>query len=416
MRKRRPSRKRQPKAERRILTIDSLNAKGEGVAEAVAVPFALPGETVVAAVRGRTGSVTEHTETSPQRHAPLCPHFGQPGDACGGCTLQHLGAERATELKVRRLEGAVRQIYPEAKVTQIHHSPPQSRRRAGFKVAGGAAGFHALGSRNIVRLQGCVVLHPELFALLRPLEKLNRDLRRPFEAYTTLASEGADLDLRGIDEADLDLAAREALAEFAEAHGIARLAVEGVTLSMRTPPTVRIGQIAVPLPAGGFLQATKEGEAALQREVTEALEGAERVADLFCGLGTFALPLARSASVLAADHAGGAIEALTASARANGLPIDAEARDLFRRPLEKAELKGCDGAVFDPPRAGAGGQAVSLADAGIETVVAVSCDPATLARDLRAFSGRYDLSRLVLVDQFGWSPHLEAVAVLRRRS
>ncbi|MCQ8185742.1 class I SAM-dependent RNA methyltransferase [Parvularcula maris] len=413
MQRRRPPKRRNRKAELRELTIDSLGSDGEGRAGGLSVPFALPGEKVVAEVTGRRGVVRERSATSPARAQPLCPHFGLPGDGCGGCTLQHLGASLAQELKERRLLDSVRTVFPDAVLAGVHTSPPRSRRRAKFSVTVEAAGFKQLAGRRVVPLEECAVLHPDLFALLRPLRGLARSLGTGFQAEATLAANGTDLALRteGLEVGPSELAT---LSAYAEEHDLARLALDGLPVSERRAPFVEFGGVPVSLPPGSFLQATDAGEKALQREVLTACKGAGRVADLFSGLGTFALPLAGGAEVIAADSEGSATDALSLAARRAGLPVTTEARDLYRRPLQAKEL-AVDAVVFDPPRAGAGEQAAEIAKARPGTVLAVSCNPQRLARDLRHFAATYDLTRLVLVDQFGWSPHIEGVAVLKRR-
>ena len=180
---------------------------------------------------------------------------------------------------------------------------------------------------------------------------------------------------------------------------------------------MRFGGVNVVLPPRAFLQAAPAAEAEMVRLVTAATAKAKRVADLFCGLGTFTFPLAKSAPVLAVDGDRQAIAALQSAAkRAPGLkPIEAMARDLFRMPLSARELEPFDAVVFDPPRAGAATQAAMLAVSGVATIAAVSCNPATLARDARILiDGGYTLERVTPIDQFLYSPHVEAVAVFRR--
>src|SRR5690606_1697007 len=173
----------------------------------------------------------------------------------------------------------------------------------------------------------------------------------------------------------------------------------------------------VPLPPGGFLQAVPEAEAAMVSRAVESVRGAKKIADLFCGAGTFTFPLATVAPVLAADAAAAGIAALKAGAgTAKGLkPITAEARDLFRRPLAPYDLRGCDAIVLDPPRAGAREQTAQLPGTKAHTVVYVSCNPVTFARDARLLiDAGFRLERVTPVDQFLWSAHVELVGVFRR--
>jgi 23S rRNA (uracil1939-C5)-methyltransferase len=412
MQRRRPPSRRRTRKDVRELTIERLNIQGEGIAGELSVPFALPGEVVRAAVSGRRAYASERLHDAQERFASRCPHFGLPGDGCGGCTLQHLGEERATGIKAERLLRAVRGVFPEAELTAVHRSPPKSRRRAKFSVTPAAAGLHRLAGSQTVGLRDCDVLRHELMATLSPLRKLSAGLRSSFDAEATLSGTGLDLALSAPDWDGLDVFER--LSAFAEEEDLARLSLNGVPVAERRPPLVTFGGVPVTLPAGSFLQATEEGEAALQGEVLAACKGAGTVADLFSGLGTFALPLSQGAEVRAADSAGSASAALTRAAKQAKLPLTSEARDLYRRPLLASELR-FDAVVFDPPRAGAAEQAAEIAKAAPRTVVAVSCNPQSLARDLSHFAATFRLDRLAMVDQFGWSPHVEAVVVLQRR-
>ncbi|NRA30216.1 MAG: class I SAM-dependent RNA methyltransferase [Parvularculaceae bacterium] len=414
MRKRRPPKRKAPKATLRTLTIEALSPEGEGIAQDIRVPFALAGEVVEAAVSGKRGHVRTIEQQSPQRQDPVCQHFGLPGDGCGGCTLQHLGEAASSDLKQHLLLNAIRKVFPDAQVAAVHQSAAQTRRRAKFAVRPGAAGFHALASRNIVRLAACDVLQADVLAMRQPLEQLAGRLGVSFEAQVTATDAGFDVALFDLGEDQLDLRQRDLLNAFAQDQDVARLTGDGITLSERRKPTLQFAGVPVEVPSGVFLQATQDGEAALIREVLDGLGNAQSVADLFSGLGTFSLPLSKGRSVHAVDVAGPAIAALDRAAKAAGRAVKAVARDLFARPLQGAELKGFDAVVFDPPRAGAGLQAKFLAEAAVPRVVAVSCNPATMARDLKPFAEGYTLERLVMVDQFRWSSHVEAVAVLRR--
>ena len=422
MRTRRPPKKRARQSlppKEAVLTIEGALPSGDGVAGDVAVPFAMPGEEVRAAIRGKRADVLERLKDAPQRQSPQCQHFGRPGDACGGCTLQHWGAEAVRDLKRERLLGEMRTHYPQAEIIETYSSPSFSRRRAKFSVTAHGVGFRRLSGGETVNLRECNILSKELFSLLKPLGRLSRDLKgetpSSFEAQATLTETGIDLALEGVKEADLSFEARETLSAFAEEQDLARLSADGVTAAERRMPRITLGGVPVGIPSGVFLQATREGEGALIREVMAAADGAVAVADLFCGLGTFALPLSEGRRVLAADGFEPATQALETASKLAGRDVTVLHRDLFARPFQASDLKDIDLAVFDPPRAGALDQARELAAARVPTIVAVSCNPATLARDASLFAYEYDLSRMVMVDQFGWSPHIEAVAVFRRR-
>ena len=206
------------------------------------------------------------------------------------------------------------------------------------------------------------------------------------------------------------------LAQIAERHRLARLTRHGEAVARRAAPTVTMGRARVVLPPGAFLQATAAGEAALAALVLEHCGSAKTVADLFTGVGPFALRLAERAKVMAFDSDEAAIAALVEAAKTPGLkPVAAERRDLFRRPLLAVELTRVDAVVFDPPRQGAIAQARELAQSKVPMVVAVSCSATTFARDARILvDGGYRLTRVTPVDQFLYSPHVELVARLER--
>jgi 23S rRNA (uracil1939-C5)-methyltransferase len=299
-------------------------------------------------------------------------------------------------------------------------SPPKSRRRASLRAVrrGGALalGFNAEGSHRIVDIVQCEVLAPALFDLIAPLRRLlEASVREGQGAGVTLTMTDSGVDLLLANVAADSLKSIERLTGFAAQHDLARLSVEGPggveTVALARMPMLALGGVPVALPPAPFLQATREGEAALVAAVTTAVGGAKRIADLFCGLGTFALPLSARARLVAVDAAGPAVLALEAAARQVRRPIEAVHRDLFRRPLTAAELAGFDAVVFDPPRAGAEAQSVMLAASKVPVVVAVSCNPSTFARDAALLiAGGYRLERLWPVAQFRWSTHVELVA------
>ena len=242
-----------------------------------------------------------------------------------------------------------------------------------------------------------------------PIESREADLT------LTPTDRGIDLDLSGIDEASLSLEARQGLADFAAAHDLARLSVDLVPMAQARTPALNLGGVTVPLPTATFLQATFSGQDALIEQVLKGAGEAARVADLFCGIGTFALPLSPSASVLAVDSDGPALMGLTGAVRQAGRQVETEKRDLFDRPLTADELEGFDAVVIDPPRAGAAAQARELARSNVPVVVSVSCNPDTFARDAAELAAAYDLISLAVVDQFIWSLHIEVVGTFRHR-
>ncbi|MBB4658654.1 class I SAM-dependent RNA methyltransferase [Parvularcula dongshanensis] len=403
------------------VVIERLGNAGDGLAGNLAVPFTLPDELVTVRTEGRKGRVIAVERSSPARAAPPCRHFGLPGDGCGGCKLQHLTEDDYRAWKRERLVWTLSRAGIEVPEPRLFASPPRSRRRAklALRRAGGRVicGFRALGTDRIVDLQECHILAPALFDAARCLPSLVGVM--PFtgevEAVVTLTGTGIEVAITGIDEMALPLGAREAATRIATELDLARVTLDGVPLLERRTPALSLGGVEVALPSGAFLQATREGEEQITALVTEAVRGAGLVADLFCGVGTFALPLSRVAKVFAAEAAEASVTALRAAAKRAGLPIEAEVRDLFTRPLLPNELSGFGAVLLDPPRAGAAAQAEALARSEVPLVVYVSCDPGALSRDARTLSACYDLTDLSLVDQFLWSPHIEAVAVFRRR-
>ncbi len=405
------------------LDIARLGAQGDGVADTpggqVFVPFALPRERVQAEVRGDRARLIAVTVASPDRIAPVCRHFTH----CGGCAVQHLRMPAYLAWKREMVAAAFAARGIDAPNSHVAGVGLGARRRAAFSArrTGRSVilGFHEAKGVDIVDLQECPVTATAIVRALPGLRRLVEPLmsrRAPGRVVVTLAANGLDVAIEDV-PGDPSLEVREFLAREAAALKLARLTIAGDTLYQSTVPAVRFGIANVVLPVRSFLQAAPVAEAEMVRLVTQAVGEAKRVVDLFCGMGTFTFPLAQRAAVLAVDGDRQAIEALqNAAKRTPGLkPIETKVRDLFREPLGGRELAGFDAAVFDPPRAGAATQAATLADSGIKTVVAVSCNPGTLARDARILiDAGYTLERVTPIDQFLYSPHIEAVAVFRR--
>lgn len=405
------------------LDIARLGAQGDGVADTpsgpVFVPYALAGERVQADVHGERARLIAVMTPSPDRIAPVCRHFTH----CGGCAVQHLRSPAYLAWKREMVIAAFASRGIDAPVAPVASVGLGARRRAAFSARrtgrSVVLGFHEAKGIEIVDLQECPVTASAIVRVLPGLRRLVEPLmsrRAPGRVIVTLAANGLDVAVEDV-PGDPPPDVREFLAREATALGLARLTLAGDTLYQATVPAVRFGTANVVLPARSFLQAALVAEAAMVRLVTQAVAGAKRVVDLFSGMGTFTFPLAQSASVLAVDGDKQAIAALqNAAKRTPGLkPIEVKVRDLFREPLSARELQGFDAAVFDPPRAGAATQAQSLVDSPINVVVAVSCNPATLARDARILiDGGFKLERVTPIDQFLFSPHIEAVAVFRR--
>jgi 23S rRNA (uracil1939-C5)-methyltransferase len=387
-------------------------AKGDGVtASGRHAPLAAPGDLLLADGTLQPG---EH------RAVPPCRHFA----TCGGCQLQHLDEETlAAFVRDRVLYAAEGQgLMPET-VAPAHLSPPRTRRRAALRGVNGGGrpliGFNAAGSHRVVDMRECHVLAPELVALVEPLRRMLAPRRDRYAAEVQLAltDQGVDCAIKGL---ALDgLAATEAVLDFCREQSLARLTLDQgygpETFWEPEPVTVALGGVRVDFPAGAFLQATADGEAVLTAAVREWLGGSRVVADLFAGLGTFAFALAGPAKVLAAEAARDAHLACRAAAGRARLPVEAVHRDLFRNPLRAEELRGFDGVVLDPPRAGAREQVVQLAASGTPKVAYISCNPSSWARDGRILvDAGYRLAELRPVGQFRWSTHVELASLFER--
>ncbi len=418
--------------------IDRIGAEGDGLAaladgRRLFVPFTLPGELVAARPLGKRGDglaavADAILAPSAERVAPPCRHFG----ACGGCALQHWQDAPYYAWKAGLLTAALRRAGYDAVPAPIITTPPASRRRMDFAVRRmGAAlrlGLHAARGRDIVDLHACAVLHPTLSALLAPLRTLLASLaglRREGSLIANLLATGPDLLLRT--DAPLTAADRARLADFARAHALPRIAwaqgeQQGPEIAAQLAPALaRFGGVEVTPPAGAFLQASAEGEAAIVAAVRaglpERLPPRARIAELFAGCGTLTFPLAAQARVAAFEGDASAVAALAAAANHAGLAgrVTAHRRDLARQPLNAAELSNFAAVVLDPPHAGAAAQMAQVAASGIARVVYVSCHPGALARDaamLRAAG--YRLLAAQPIDQFRWSARLESVVAFAR--
>ncbi|WP_084564908.1 class I SAM-dependent RNA methyltransferase [Pseudoxanthobacter soli] len=402
--------------------VDRVGHRGDGIAETASgplyVPFALPGEELVVERRGERGRIVEIVVPSSERVEPACVHFGR----CGGCALQHWQGDAYRAWKREQLVAALAGHGIEAPVEAVVASRPGERRRVSLTAEriGGVmvVGFHERASHGLFDLQECPVADPAIVAALPALRRLAEPLAgRRDPLRLTVTATRAGLDVAATDARPLDERARDRLVSQVLSLGFARFSLEGEVLVAPQPPTIDVDGVAVVPSPGGFLQASARAEAAMAALVVEGVGDARRVLDLFAGIGTFALRLARTASVHAVDGDAPAVAALGDARRfaTDRRPITAEVRDLFRRPFQGKEFARYDAVVLDPPFAGARAQSEALALVAVPRVVMVSCNPATLARDLAVLvSGGYRAEKVVPVDQFLWSPHIEAVAFLRR--
>lgn len=408
------------------LLIDHVGHRGDGVSlagsEAIYVPYTLPRETVeVDEVHGHPDRrwLLAVDSASPERIIPFCPHFG----ICGGCAIQHWQPEAYRAWKHQLVVETLRQAKLGCEVAPLIDAHGAGRRRITLHARLGThdvlkVGFAAAQSHDVVPVDRCPILDPALtgaleaaWALAEPLIKIGK----PLDIQATATSNGLDVDVRG--SGPLTPAMITALSRIAEKHRLARLTRHGELVLMRNAPVISIGMAQVTLPPGSFLQATAAGEVALAALVERHAGHAKNIADLFCGVGPFALRLAKRARIAAFDSDAGAVASLQKAADStSGLkPVKAAARDLFRRPLMSPELRDYDVVVFDPPRQGAQAQSQQLATSKVPVVIAVSCNAASFARDAKILvDGGYRLEGVAPVDQFRHTPHVELVARFSR--
>jgi len=409
------------------LTIDHVGHLGDGIAFAGAqtlyVPYTLGGETVeVAPVPGHHPDrrrLLQVERASPERIAPICQHFG----TCGVCAVQHWESERYRAWKRNLVIETLAQAKIACEVHPLIDAHGRGRRRMTLHARLGThdvlkVGYAAASSHDIVPIDRCPILDPALegaldaaWAIAEPLKPTGK----PLDIQFTATDGGLDVDVRG--SGRLAAAMIATLSRVAEQHRLARLTRHGELVLLRNPPMITVGSAHVTLPPGSFLQATVAGEEALAALVSNHCRGAKHVADLFCGVGPFALRLAEKSRVSAFDNDAGSVAALQKAAGTTPRlkPVKAETRDLFRRPLMVQELRDFDVVVFDPPRQGAQVQAQQLASSKVGAIVAVSCNVATFARDARILiDGGYRIEGVSPLDQFRYSPHVELVAKFTR--
>lgn len=403
--------------------IAHLGARGDGVAEAadgpIYVPFALPGERVRIAVEPGEdrADLLAVLKPSPDRIEPVCPHFG----VCGGCALQHLEQGAYLEWKRAKVVEALRSRGLDTEVEKVRPVSLGSRRRASLALGRGKdgtrLGYRRARSHQLIDINVCPVLSPRIVSRLGRLKAALGPLlgrKREARVGVTETLSGLDLVLEGVSPAPVALGA---FAGQAPSLGVARLTIDGESIGPVAAPEIELAGVSVQPPPGAFLQASGEAEAIMTVLVQQGVGNARRIADLFAGLGTFTFALASRATVDAFEQDEAALHALAEAWRKTpGLkPVKTFARDLFRAPLGVKELEPYDAVVFDPPRAGAAAQAMMLAKSEVPRLVAVSCDAGTLARDLRILvDGGYRIARVVPLDQFLFSPHVEVVAHLDR--
>lgn len=407
-----------------VLRIERLGERGEGVARdgdaQIFVPFALAGETVRVAREPGGARLVDIVEASPDRRLAFCPHYG----ICGGCAVQTLAAPAYAEWKRGLLRRALANGGVDMEASPLVDAHGAGRRRvtfhARFERGETRVGFMQARSHHLVEIEHCPLLARELADAPRIARGLALPLARrgkPLDLVINATQDGLDVDLRGA--GPLDPAESQALLARASELKLARLSNHGALVALLRAPRVAIGDVMVAPPPGAFLQATQAGEEELARRALDMLSGAKRVADLFCGVGSFALRIARRARVDGFDSDAAAVEALAKAARASaGLRLEAATtRDLFKRPLLAKELGAYDAVIFDPPRAGAQAQAQELARSTVRRIVAVSCNAQSFARDAALLiegGYRVEAGGATPIDQFRHSPHVEIIAAFSR--
>lgn len=409
--------------------IQSLGAQGDGIAHCpdgtVYVPFTLPGETVAIARVKDQGTIMSISEAAPERREPACRHFGPDGKngTCGGCSLQHMADEPYRGFKRNLVVYALRSKGLDVQVDALVHCRPGERRRVVFAARktekGLLLGFSQAGSHHIVDIEECPVTSDGIVSRLDAIRSIGLPLAsnaEPFRITVMETLSGLDISVEGIKS--VNDKQRRALTEIVlSMRGIARVSLSGEILIEPQKPVIDFDGVKISPPSGSFAQATRQAEDAMAELVLAHVGKSKRIADLFCGSGTFALRLARLGKVHAVEAEDRPLKALDLAARnTQGLkPVSIEKRDLFRHPVIVKELKNYDAVVFDPPRAGAEAQCKELARSTVKKIVAISCNPLSLARDLAILvEGGYRVTKVTPVDQFLWSPHVEAVATLEK--
>ncbi len=411
------------------VTINKLGGQGDGIAHdangPIFVPFTLPGESVAIARVKDQGTLMSIAKASPDRQEPPCRHFGPDGvnGTCGGCTLQHYADAPYRAFKRQLVVDALKSKGLTPEVDDLVAAHPGQRRRVVFAARRTEKdvliGFNQADSHHIVAIEECPISSPDIVGKLPAIRMVAKALAINAEAFRVSVLEtlaGLDIAVDGI-KALSDEQRRAAIETILSLRGIARISLNDEIIIEKTKPMIDFGGVQVSPPPGAFAQATKEAEDAMAELVVAHVGKSKRIVDLFAGSGTFALRLARLGRVHAAESDGKALAALDLAARTTqGLkPVSFERRDLFRRPLMTSEFKYIDAVVFDPPRAGAEAQVKELARSAVKKIVAVSCNPLTLARDLAILvEAGYRIKRVTPIDQFLWTSHVEVVVALEK--
>lgn len=427
------------------LEIKDLTDLGEGWAylpaeqnpeRKIFIPFTCPNEKAQVEItqenkkfaRGRLVEVLE--ENKDVRIEPRCPYFQK----CGGCTLQHISEDLYYQTKLKLLENTLKRISfskeEESKISQnikIRKTGYNSRRRVNFKVGGDVLGFYKFNTNDLISIDECCILEKKLENLIIPLKQFLRQNNKK----KTIAGIRASLVENGIDlvfeiDKKLDLKLAEQLKNLTKSINdivSIKYSINNKTypLFKKENPYIDIKGVNIELPTDYFLQASIKGQNHIVSEVLQSLQNLKikKVVDLYSGVGTYSFPIAKKLDfeVAAIEGSDEMTNSVKKNAVSNGLQhkVFAQTRDLFNQPLQPEELNKFDAVVINPPRNGAGTQAVNLAKSDVKTVVMVSCNPSSFLRDARALKeGGYKITSLIGVDQFYMSSHLEIVARFER--
>ena len=401
--------------------ITKINNKGLGIVQddsgrpLIEVPFSLPGE-VVHYKSDKEGLIKSVVliKSSEHRTKPSCPQF----EKCGGCSLQHASEKFVSGWKEEVVSEALRKRNISSPFKSISISSNFSRRRAAFSARrtkkGTIVGFNERNSENIISVGGCVVLHPLILKFIVGLEKItavvcSRSGRVKF--FVSTSQNGLDVVVEGGKKINLNDVRK--LTSIARDYNLARLSWDGELIALLSSPDQKISGIKVLPPDKFFMQTSKEAEEVMVRDVLEALDNAKNVADLFSGLGTFTLPIARSMKVISFESSPKMLKSLDiAYKNSSGLkPIKTIVRNLYKNPVKAKELHTVDAVIINPPRAGAEAQVKELVKSNISKIISISCNPETFARDSEILvRGGYRLEWLRVVDQFRYSHHIELIA------
>ncbi len=403
--------------------IDFIGHKGDGVAHlngnAVYVPFTLEGETLIIQGSGPRRDILEIKQTSSDRIEPICKHFG----TCGGCQLQHMQEQTYLKWKMKLVTEPLSRVGITQTPEAIISFNDASRRKCVFNAQrthqGMQLGFSEKARNEIVAIETCPILVSEInerLPLLRDLVNSVPTTKNPIRISVLSTENGLDISIE--DAKPLSAAERQILIKKTVANKFTRLTINDEVLIKTAEPHIKIASTIISPPPAAFVQALKEAEDTMTDIVADFLKGCKQVADLYCGIGTFALKLAENSQVYAVEESQMALESLDQAWRQTGgilKQVKTEKRNLERRPVTFGELKKMDGLVFDPPRAGAELQCKQIAKSRVKKVAAVSCNPTTLAVDLEILlASGFKIKRIIPIDQFKYTPHVEVVVLLER--